>query len=203
MFVNDSENRINYIRIINTMIDSPVKHKFSLQDVILMEESGILGPEEHVELLEGELIDMSPIHPPHAICMNNLTRYFVKNTHENEWIVSVQNPVYISDLTVLEPDLVVARYAEELLADRYITPSDIKLLIEVSDATYPFDKGRKLEIYAESGITEYWIVNLREKRLEVHKSPRSTTYTSIETFTGSLSTPFGPSLNVQDILPKG
>ncbi len=185
------------------MIDSPVKHKFSLQDVILMEESGILGPEEHVELLEGELIDMSPINLQHANCVVLLDRFFNSILDRNAYIIMTQNPVFITENTILQPDVVIAKFDEKLLNGEYVKPKNVELLIEVSDSTYNYDKTKKLKIYAESGIREYWIVNLREKQIEVHKSPRSTAYTSVETFSGSLNTPFGPSLTVQDILPKG
>lgn len=183
------------------MIESLTKHKFSLRDVILMEESGVLGPETRVELLDGELIDMSPIYPPHAICVNNLTRLFIQNT-SNDLIVSVQNPFYIADHTVLEPDLVVARSSEKLLKNELIKPIDTELLIEVSDSTYQQDKHKKLEVYAEAGVKEYWIVNIQSKQIEIHKEPKGKQYTSILIKNGAVSTTFGFSFEVLDVLAK-
>lgn len=184
------------------MIESPTKHRFSLNDVLLMEKSGILEPEARIELIEGELIDMSPIYPSHAICVNNLTRMLIEHTNDQAYIVSIQNPFHISDQMVLQPDVVVAHYEERLLTDQYITPEKAAVIIEVSDSTYPMDVGRKLEIYASSGVKEYWIVNLNEQRLEVYTQPSSKAYQKVEMYREDFDTHFGFSLNVPSILPK-
>jgi len=183
------------------MIESLTKHKFSVQDLILMEQAGVFSQDSRIELLEGEIIDMSPILPSHAICVNNLTRLFIQNTNE-EFIVSIQNPLHVSDFTMLEPDLVIAHSSEKLLKNELIKPTDTELVIEVSDTTYQKDKIRKLNLYAEAGVKEYWIVNLQEKQIEVHKKPQKKQYTSIRLVTGTISSPFGFSFEVQGVLPN-
>ncbi len=184
------------------MIQTPTKHKFTVEDVMLMEKAGILGADERIELIDGELIDMNPILPPHANCMTLLTRLLYANLDQQDYIISSQNPVKMTNESILEPDLVVTRYADSLLKNQFITPDDIVLLIEVSDSTYKTDKGRKLEIYAASGVKEYWIVNIGEQQIEVHIAPEGQKFTSIKLVSGELHTSLGFTFQVKDILPK-
>lgn len=184
------------------MIQTTTKHKFTVEDVMLMEKSGILGADESIELIDGELIDMSPILPPYANCMTLLTRLFYANLSQSEYIISSQNPVKMTNESILEPDLVVTKYADSLLKNQFITPHDIVLLVEVSDSTYKIDKGRKLEIYAESGVKEYWIVNIAEKQIEIHTAPEGKKYTSINLVAGELKTSLNFTFQVGSILPQ-
>ncbi len=183
------------------MIQTPTKHKFTVEDVMLMEKAGILGADERIELIDGELVGMSPILPPHAITVNNLNRLLIQNTTD-DIIVSVQNAFFISNNTILEPDLVIAKSSEKLLSNELIKPNDAEIVIEVSDSTYKTDKGRKLEIYAASGVKEYWIVNIGEQQIEVHTAPEGQKYTSIKLVSGELHTSLGFTFQVKGILPK-
>jgi len=184
------------------MIQAQARHKFTVEDVMLMEKAGILGSDERIELIDGELIDMSPILPPHANCMTLLTRLFYANLNQQDYIISTQNPVKNTNESILEPDLVITKFHDSLLKNQFTTPNDIELLIEVSDSTYKSDKGRKLEIYAESGVKEYWIVNIPDKQIEVHQNPEGNKYTSIQLVSGELKASLGFSFLVKEILPR-
>lgn len=183
------------------MITSPITHKFTVNDVIVMEEAGVLHPEERFELLNGEIMDMSPIHPSHANCVTLLNRLFTRNLSPEAYIVSIQNPVKLSDISVLQPDVTIAYYRQELLHNEFIRPLDVALIIEVADSTYHFDRSNKLSAYAEAGVGEYWIVNLSKRQIEVYLGPEAGKYAKAVTYLDVFDTSLGFPLKVADILP--
>ena len=136
--------------------------RFTVHDYHRMGEAGILHEDDRVELIEGELVEMTAIGTRHFSCVNRLTRMLVMNVGD-EAIVSVQNPVRLNEYNEPQPDLTVIRsrdYRESLPM-----PEDVLLLIEVSDTTLAYDRGVKLPIYAQAGIREIWIVDLAGKTI--------------------------------------
>ncbi len=130
-----------------------------------MGEVGILHEDDRVELIEGVLIQMPAIGTSHFNCVNALNRLLVLGAGD-EAIVSVQNPVRLSEHGEPQPDLALLRprdYGESLPG-----PADVLLLIEVSDATLSYDKNIKLPLYAHAGIREVWIVDLPNETVEIH-----------------------------------
>lgn len=130
---------------------------------------GFFSPEERLELIEGFLIAMSPVHPPHAYATAHITEEFI---HLLGRQVSVRSQLPITlptEGSEPEPDFLVAERAEYI--DSHPGPSDILLVGEVSDSTLNFDRTTKLSIYARSGIVEYWILNLVDKQLEIYREP--------------------------------
>ena len=131
--------------------------RFTVHDYHRMGEAGILHEDDRVELIEGELVEMTAIGTRHFSCVNRLTRMLVMNVGD-EAIVSVQNPVMLDEHNEPQPDFTVIRprdYRESLPQ-----PEDVLLLIEVSDTTLAYDRGVKLPLYARAGIREVWIVDL-------------------------------------------
>ena len=142
--------------------------RFTVHDYHRMGEAGILHEDDRVELIEGELVEMTAIGTRHFSCVNRLTRMLVMNVGD-EAIVSVQNPVRLNEYNEPQPDLTVIRprdYRESLPK-----PEDVLLLIEVSDTTLAYDRGVKLPLYARAGIREVWIVDLPGETIERYTDP--------------------------------
>jgi Uma2 family endonuclease len=142
--------------------------RFTVHDYHRMGEAGILHEDDRVELIEGELVEMTAIGTRHFSCVNRLTRLLVMNVGD-EAIVSVQNPVRLNEYNEPQPDVTVIRtrdYRESLPM-----PEDVLLLIEVSDTTIAYDRRVKLPLYARAGIGEVWIVNLPGETIERYTEP--------------------------------
>ena len=147
--------------------------RFTVHDYHRMGEAGILHEDDRVELIEGELVEMTAIGTRHFSCVNRLTRMLVMNVGD-EAIVSVQNPVRLNEYNEPQPDFTVIRprdYRESLPK-----PEDVLLLIEVSDTTLAYDRGVKLPLYARAGIREVWIVDLPGETIERHTDPSEEGY---------------------------
>ena len=155
-----------------------VRRSLTVADYHRMGEAGILSDSDRVELIEGELVVMSPVGSLHVSTVNALTHLLV-GAVGGQGIVSVQNPVRLDDRSEPEPDVAVLRPR----ADRYRAalpmPPDVLLLIEVSDSTLAYDRAVKAPLYAAHGIPELWIVDLVGQKVEVHRKPEAGHYTEV------------------------
>jgi Uma2 family endonuclease len=156
------------------------QHRFSVEEYYRMAETGILRPDARVELLEGKIIDMSPIGPLHGGLVNRLIRVFTLQS-KGRWLVSAQNPVRLDDHSEPEPDLMLLKPTSDDYTSRHPRPEDVFLLIEVSETTLEYDRGEKLAAYGWAGIREVWIVNLPEQVIEAYREPHFTGYGSMQT----------------------
>lgn len=145
-------------------------HQFSVAEYEQMIDLGILTENDRVELIRGEIIEKMSIGEFHAACVRKLTRLFMSRVGDRV-SVSVQNPVVMSD-SEPEPDLTLLAPREDEYAGSHPGPSDILLIMEVADSSIEFDRHVKGAIYAENGVVEYWILNLFDKSLEVHRQPQ-------------------------------
>ena len=138
---------------------------FTLEEYHNLGETGVLGEDDRVELIEGELVAMAAIKGPHMLGINRLT-YTLVDILGRTWIVSVQNPVHLFGDTEPQPDIALLRPE----ADRAAVPeaADVYLIIEVSDTTMSYDLGRKRRLYARAGIPEYWIMDINGRRILRH-----------------------------------
>src|SRR3712207_6684546 len=153
------------------------RRRFTVHDYHRMGEAGILHEDDRVELIEGELVEMTAIGTRHFSCVNRLTRMLVMNVGD-DGIVSVQNPVRLNEYNEPQPDVTVIRprdYRESLPM-----PEDVLLLIEVSDTTLAYDRGVKLPLYARAGIREVWIVDLAHEVIERNTDPSGASYRRVE-----------------------
>jgi Uma2 family endonuclease len=132
-----------------------------------MIERGILRDDDRVELIRGEIIQMTPIGPKHASCVRRLDDLFHDLLAKSVYI-SVQSPVRLPDNSEPQPDVALLRRAEGNYEQRHPAAEDIYLLIEVSDTTYNADHDVKIPLYAEAGVLEAWIVNLEGDTIEVY-----------------------------------
>ncbi|MDQ4062906.1 MAG: Uma2 family endonuclease [Actinomycetota bacterium] len=148
------------------------KYRFSVEEFHKMGKAGIFGEDDRVELIDGEVLEMLPISWRHMWCVNALTMLLAPLAR-GRYVVSVQNPLIISEHGEPQPDLVLIR---DLPPGRLPTPGDVLLVVEVSDTTLTYDKNVKLPRYTAVGIPEIWILNLKIETIEVHSEPRPDGY---------------------------
>ena len=157
---------------------------FSLDHYEHMVEVGAFSGqfEKRVELIRGEIVQMTPISVAHANCVTKITEWSFRAADLNRVMIRVQNPIRIpANGSEPEPDIVWVNRKEY---SRHPEPADILLLIEVADSSLDFDRNEKLEVYAEAGIAEYWIVNLSDEQIEVYRRPSGRSYQEHETYGG-------------------
>jgi Uma2 family endonuclease len=154
------------------------RRPFTVGEYHTMLDAGILSEDDRVELIEGEIVQMSPIGSRHAGQVNRLNRMLVRALGERG-VVTVQNPVTLSDLSEPEPDLAVLHPRPDDYAGAHPAPGDILLLVEVAGASLAFDRQVKLPLYARSGIPEVWLLPIEHAVLEVHRSPAGAAYRDV------------------------
>jgi Uma2 family endonuclease len=154
------------------------RHRLTVRDYHRLGEAGVLGEDDRVELLEGQLVDMSPIGPRHALAVDALTELLV-HAAAGRAAVRVQNPIVLDDSSEPQPDFTLLRKPWHGYPEAHPRPPDVYLVIEVADSSLEFDLGAKLELYARAGIREFWVVDLTSNRVLVHRSPGDSRYGSI------------------------
>src|ERR1700733_15721339 len=154
---------------------APAKHRFSVKDYYRMAETGVLRPDARIELLDGEIIDMSPIGPFHGGVVRRLTRLFTLLS-KDRWLLSPQNPLRLNDHSEPEPDVMLLRPAPDDYTNSHPKPEDVFLLVEVSDSSLAIDVEKKLPLYGRAGVAEGWVANLEETLLEVYREPHFNGY---------------------------
>lgn len=137
--------------------------------------------DRRIELIRGELREMSPPGPAHEEAIDMLNRWSMSNTNPKDVRVRIQNSVGLPELdSAPQPD--VAWVREQSYREGRPTSDDVLLVIEVSDSSLSYDRGRKAKLYAEAGIADYWVVNLRGECVEVFRDPQDGIYQSHEVF---------------------
>ena len=154
------------------------RRRFTVEEYYRMAEVGILGPEDRVELIEGDIIEMSPIGTRHATAVNALNRRLILAVGDAA-VLSPQNPVRLFPDTEPQPDIVLLRPPEARYWQLKAGPADALLVVEVSDTSYRFDRHVKVPIYARAGIPEVWIVDLTREVVEVFREPSRDGYASV------------------------
>ena len=153
------------------------KKLFTVDEYYRMGEAGILHEDSRVELIEGEIIEMSPVGNRHIACVNRATALFTAKL-AGKAIVSIQNPVLLSRITEPQPDVVLVRPRDDYYEAKRMSSEDTLLVIEVSDTTLRYDRNRKMPLYAKSGVPELWIENLQSNVILVYRDPGPTTYST-------------------------
>ena len=143
---------------------------FDVDEYHRMGEVGILTDEDRVELIDGEILEMSPIGPPHARCVMFLNDVFVRRL-EGRAVVSPQNSVRLHRRTEPQPDIILLRPPLARYAKAIPGPGDTLLVIEVAETSQYRDRVVKLPRYAAAGIPEVWIVDLGAGVVDAHRGP--------------------------------
>lgn len=142
-------------------------YRFSVEDYHRLVDAGVLGEDDRVELLDGDLVVMAPISGPHRGVVGWLAMFFT-DARQGRCNVGVQDPVLLSDRSEPQSDIVLYRSA---LRNAHPKPADIFLLVEVATSSLAYDLGAKLEAYARAGICEAWVIDAVGTELHVHRDP--------------------------------
>ena len=148
----------------------PSRHLISVDAFHRMGETGILGPQDRVELIDGEIIDMSPIGVLHAAIVDVLARHFGRRTGESVF-VRCQNPLRLDDISEPEPDIAILRPRADFYMTAHPGASDVLLVIEVADTSLAYDLGTKVPLYARHGIPEVWVIDAATRQTRVFRRP--------------------------------
>jgi Uma2 family endonuclease len=154
-----------------------IQHRFNVEEYYRMAETGVLRPEARVELLDGRIIDMSPIGSSHAGTVKRFIRLFNKLARDR-WVISAQDPLRLDDHSEPEPDFMLLKPSPDDYTSRHPKPDEVFLLVEVADASLDYDRDEKIPAYGHAGVAEVWIVNLRDQSLEIYREPHFTGYGS-------------------------
>jgi Uma2 family endonuclease len=160
---------------------APTPHRFTVDDYYRMAEVGILGPEDRVQLVDGVVIDMPPMGPDHADSVDDMDDYYSEK-FAGRAHVRAQLPIHLPDGSEPEPDLVLVRLhpgVRRPYRNAHPTADDTLLVIEVADSTLAFDLGSKARMYAQHGILDLWVLDIRGERLVVHREPSPEGYGAI------------------------
>ncbi len=154
------------------------RRRFTVDAYYRMADIGILGPDDRVELLDGQVVQMSPIGNRHSVCVAMLTKLFSEQAgkHAELW---VQSPVSLDEFNEPEPDVALVRAPLTRYLPTKPGPDDVFLIVEVSDTSATADRDVKLPIYARAGFPEVWLVDLQAGRVDVHRNPTGHTYAEV------------------------
>lgn len=159
----------------------PKQVPISVEMYHYMGEIGAIGPDERVELIDGEIFEMSPVGSLHVRCVNFLMDRLVRMLGD-KFLVSVQNPIISANDTEPQPDLTILKRPSDLYRNHLPTGSDTVIVIEVADTSASFDRNRKFPKYAQAGIPEAWLVDLKRDVVELHSDPAENGYSLVKTY---------------------
>ncbi len=173
--VQKQQNSPKYENFQSQIADEPVEgaqlRRFTLDEYHQLIESGFFQPHERIELINGYLVMMSPLNPPHAAATTRLMGLFYEQLGRF-CITRVQQPVILQGpKSEPEPDIVLAKSRADFYAQEHPGVENILLLVEVSDSTLRYDRTTKKRDYAAEGIADYWIINLEDEQIEVYRDP--------------------------------
>ena len=158
--------------------------RLTLEQYERMIEAGVFDSDEpkHIELIHGELREMTPIGGSPLSAMDALLNYWAMRLPRPKGVlVRVQSPLgFPMQRSAPQPDM--AWIADRDYSERRIEPADVFLVIEIAESSLEYDRGEKADLYAEAGMRDYWIVNLPDKCVEVRREPRNGRYQSVESF---------------------
>lgn len=151
------------------------RKRFTTDEYEQIIAAGVIGEDDRLELLEGEIVEMRPIGPSHSGCVLRLTELLYR-MQAPDIMVRVQDPIRLDKFSVPQPDISVVHRRSDYYANSHPEPEDILLLIEVAESSLAYDRELKLPLYARAGIPEVWIVVPLGQVIEVYRSPEGSGY---------------------------
>jgi len=179
------------------------RRRFNVDEYYAMARAGILTEDERVELLDGEVVVMTPIGVRHQACVDRLNRRVFSRRFDDRAVVRVQGPVRLDGHSEPEPDVALLRLPLERYYVAHPTPEDVLLIVEVADTSLQRDRRGKVPLYASAGIAEVWIVNVEARETEVYRQPSGDRYTKVQHLRDGKVTPLAfpdETIDIEDIL---
>ena len=163
-------------------MEAILKRKLSIEEYHRMAEVNILDPDERIELIDGEIVRMSPIGNKHLGIVSRINALLTSRLL-GKYNLHVQSPVKIDPYSEPEPDLMVTPYRDDYYASTGVYPQDVLLLIEVADTTFRKDIQVKLPLYAQAAIPETWIIDLKNDIIYQYANLQGNQYHQQNSFT--------------------
>jgi len=157
--------------------------RFTVEEYERMGQVGIFDEDDRVELLDGEIVAMSPIGPMHASTVNRVNQFLVQRLAGLATVI-VQNPMRLQPRSEPQPDFILARTRRDFYAGAHPTAEDVFLVVEVADWTLRKDQMVKVPIYARQGVVEVWLVDLTGRSVTVYTDPVDGSYRQVRTIRG-------------------
>ena len=158
-----------------------VRRRFTVDEYFQMVRVGILNEDDRVELLDGDIVKVTPPGPDHNAPTGILNRLFVLGVGSRA-VVLPGPTLRLSKRSAPEPDFVLLRPDPRNYRDRYAEPGDVLMLVEISDSSLRRDRELKLPLYAAAGIPEYWIVDVQNETVEVYRDPAGSSFASVRQY---------------------
>ncbi|MCL4858824.1 MAG: Uma2 family endonuclease [Caldilineaceae bacterium] len=146
------------------------RRKFTVSDYARMIESGILGEDDKIELIDGEIRQMAPVDSVHTASVKRLNRLLMEQLGQR-FIIGVQDPIRLNDLNEPQPDLSVLHWHDDFYEQQHPMPGDVLILVEVANTSLAYDRAEKLPRYAAAGIPEVWLVDVAHRTVEQYAQP--------------------------------
>jgi Uma2 family endonuclease len=160
------------------MPTSTCKRLFTVAEYERMVQVGIFAEDDRLELINGEILEMSPIGSRHAACVRRLQQLFTRQLGDRA-LVDVQNPLLLHDRSEPLPDVMLLKPQPDFYAAGHPRPDDVLLVIEVADTSLAYDRDIKVPVYASSGIPEVWVVDLTSATVWVYRVPAPDGYQEV------------------------
>ena len=163
-------------------------HRFSVEDYLRLAEIEVLPPDRRTELIEGEILDVSPQGLPHSSTALRVLDLLGERFRDSA-IVGAEYPLALRSDSRPEPDLVLLRRRADFYADSAPSKEDVLLIVEIADTTLRFDRTIKARVYAKHGLRDYWIVDVNARVAIVHRDPSAGGYASVVTWSEGAMAP--------------
>lgn len=154
------------------------RRRLCVEDYYRMAEVGLLAPDERVELIEGEIINMAPIGSPHAGTVDVLCKILSRAVGDSA-IVGVQRPLRLDQRNEPQPDLILLRPRADFYRNAHPSAADALLVIEVAESSLRYDREIKIPLYARYGVPEAWLVDIEQRSLNIFRAAAAGAYTEV------------------------
>ena len=154
------------------------RYRFTVGEYHQMAEAGVFGEDDRIELIEGEILEMSPIGSHHAARVARLQQRFGR-VLAGRVLVWTQNPIRLDDRSEPQPDLVLLEPRDDFYESALPGPEKVVLVVEIADSSAEYDRQIKAPLYGRSGIPEYWLVDLIRRVITVYREPSRDGYQAV------------------------
>ena len=154
---------------------------FTVDEYHRLGAAGVFSRNEHVELIDGEILKKTPITSRHAASVNRTAKLF-NDLLGDRIIVSVQDPIVLNDYSEPEPDIALLKPRDDFYAQALPATADVLLIIEVADTSLDYDRDIKLPAYSRSGVPEVWLADISAETVTAHSEPANGVYRTVRSY---------------------